>query len=49
MDEEQSIDLRELLDIILRNLKTIGKITLGFIILAVLYLILKLQVQIEHL
>ena len=40
MDEEQSIDLRELLDIILRNLKTIGKITLGFIILAILYLII---------
>ena len=40
MDEEQSIDLRELLDIILRNLKTIGKITLEFIILAILYLII---------
>ena len=40
MGEEQSVDLRELLDIILINIKTIGKITLGFIVLAALYLII---------
>jgi len=40
VDSEQTIDLRELLDIILRNIKTIGKITLGFIILAALYLLI---------
>lgn len=40
MGEEQTIDLRELLDIILTNLKTIGKITLAFIILAGAYLLI---------
>ena len=40
MDSEQTIDLRDLLDIILRNIKTIGKITLGFIIMATLYLLI---------
>ena len=38
--EETTIDLREVLDIILRNIKLIGKITIGCIILAVLYLLI---------
>lgn len=38
--EETTIDLREVLDIILRNIKMIGKITLGCVVLAVLYLLI---------
>lgn len=38
--EETTIDLREVLDIILRNIKLIGKITLGCVVLAVLYLLI---------
>ena len=38
--EEATIDLREVLDIILRNIKLIGKITLGCVVLAVLYLLI---------
>ena len=38
--EEATIDLREVLDIILRNIKLIGKITLGCIVLAAVYLLI---------
>lgn len=38
--EEESIDLRELIFIIRQNVKTIGKIALGFIVVAVLYLLI---------
>ncbi len=36
--DENTIDLRELLDIIINNIRTIGKITLGCICIAALYL-----------
>ena len=40
MDSEQTIDLRELLDIVLRKINIIARITVGFIVLAILYLII---------
>ena len=38
--DEKTIDLRELYDIILKNIKTIGKFTGGCIVVAVLYLLI---------
>ena len=38
--EENSIDLRELLTILIKNLRKIGYITAAFLVVAVLYLLI---------